>query len=384
MKSLTFTNEGPAQIANFDPYDSIPALTSSLQKNIYSRTEKSKTAPAVSLLVPKGTKESWIRVSGVDFGGGATKFIVNASSLNGNNKVEIRTGTASGTLAGTCVLENTGSWSKYATVECDVTGLKGVVDQVFLKFTGTSDSTAALRWWEFSGAASVPQSPYGGVAADIPGKIEMENYDEGGTRNAYSDDDSENKGDASFRSEEGVDVVSIDSGKAVGYTVAGEWLEYTVNVTAAGEQPFTARVSSGSDASSFRLLMDDVVITDTVKIPQGENWETYTTVTGKTNALTVGEHILKLQITGSYVNIDWIYFGEGPSAIKNLNLRVSESESVFSVYTVQGKIVGQFRASEKSNLTQKTQMIVRKPGVYLVKPENGGKVYHVFVSKVDK
>jgi hypothetical protein len=236
--------------------------------------------------------------------------------------------------------------------------------------------------WEFSGAPSAPQTAYKGVAATIPGVIEAENFDDGGARKAYSDEESENQGDATMRATEGVDLVTIPEGTAVGYTVAGEWLEYTVNVTGTTDKSFTARVASGSETSSFMLFLDDVAISDTIKIPAGADWDTYTEVTGQLNSLTEGEHVLKILITGSYVNIDWIALGLKPTGFSNpLNLGALEAESTFRVFNVQGKQVGQFKASNRSNITQKTQMVVDKSGVYLVKPQNDSKVYRVFVSK---
>lgn len=382
MNKLTYTNEGPKQIANFDPYQTYPAITSSLQRNIRSRTDWTRGQAVKHVLTPYSTKESWIRVSGVDFGTGATNFIVNAASVASGNKIEIRSGSVSGTLAGSCELPQTSGWNAYETTECAVEGLSGVVDQLFLVFKGSNDSTMGILEWEFSGAPSAPQTPYNGVAASIPGKIEAENFDEGGARKAYSDEESENQGDALFRTEEGVDVVAIPEGKAVGYTIAGEWLEYTVNVEESGELKYTARVSSGSETSSFLLYMDDELITDTIKVPQGADWDTYGIVTGTIKSLTAGEHILKVLITGSYANIDWIYFGKEVLKISNqLNIGAVEAESSFSVFNIQGKQIAQFNALDESNLTQKTQMVVDKPGVYLVKSRKTSKVYRVFVSK---
>lgn len=311
FNSLTFTNEGPASIGNFDPYDSIPATTGSLMQNVASRTDLVTNAPPRSLLIPKPkTGTSWYRISNVDFGsGGATKFTVNAASLNDNNAVEIRTGSATGTLATTCKLTNTGSWTSYATTECAVSGLTGVVSQMYLVFTGTADSTAALLWWKMVSAPTVPQGPYADTLA-IPGTIEAENYDVGGAGYAYYDETSANEGDADFRTTESVDIVTGNSGKAVGYTVAGEWMEYTVNVAKAGTYTFDAMVASGSKSSSFQMFLDDVAITDTVKV-DSSSWTDYSTASGTTKALATGAHVLKIAITGSYVNIDKIVFSDG-------------------------------------------------------------------------
>ncbi|MCK9181498.1 MAG: carbohydrate-binding protein [Fibrobacteraceae bacterium] len=334
------TNEGPASIGNFDPYDSIPATTGSLMQNVASRTDLVTSAPPRSLLIPKPkTGTSWYRISNVDFGsGGATKFTVNAASLNADNAVEIRTGSATGTLAGTCKLASTGSWSTYATTECAVSGLTGVVSQMYLVFTGTADSTAALLWWKMVSAPTVPQGPYADTLA-IPGTIEAEDYDVGGAGYAYYDETSANEGDADFRTTESVDIVSGNSSKAVGYTIAGEWFEYTVNVAKAGTYSFEATVDSGSKSSSFQLFLDDDAITGTVKV-DSSSWTAYSTASGTTKALTAGTHVLKIAITGSYVNSDKIVFSDeitklmkspkkskGGESKKNKALRQSRQKS---------------------------------------------------------
>jgi len=102
MNKLTFTKEGPKQIVGFDPYQKYPALTSSRQKGVRSRSLWAPGKVAASILLPLSSKESWIRVSGVNFKkGGASKFTVKAASVAEGNKVEVRTGSATGTLAGT-------------------------------------------------------------------------------------------------------------------------------------------------------------------------------------------------------------------------------------------------------------------------------------------
>ena len=162
MQEVTFTKDGPKQIENFDPYDWYPALTSSKQKGIRSRSNWSLGKVAEHLLLPLSTRESWIRVSGVDFGAGATGFTVEAASTADADKVEIRTGSATGDLAGTCVLKNTGDKSTFAKTSCEVTDLKGVVESVFLVFKGNQDSTMAIRAWGFQRrdtTQSKPQNP---------------------------------------------------------------------------------------------------------------------------------------------------------------------------------------------------------------------------------
>jgi len=139
MKQVVVTS-GMAQLGNFNPYDSIPAATMSKQSGIKASFDAAKW---VNYLIPKNTG-AWIRLSGVDFGGdGAKEFQVNASTTGTGIKVEVRTGSATGTLAGTCDI----SGSAFATSKCPVAGLIGIKD-VYLVFVGTSSNTN-FAWYRF-------------------------------------------------------------------------------------------------------------------------------------------------------------------------------------------------------------------------------------------
>ncbi|MFO7867821.1 MAG: glycoside hydrolase family 11 protein, partial [Bacteroidales bacterium] len=84
-----------------------------------------------------------------------------------------------------------------------------------------------------------PQTPYGGSPHPIPGIIEFEEFDEGGNGNAYYDtnEGSEVENGPDFRTDEDVDIENCEDtegGYNLGYTMAGEWLEYTVDVEQSG------------------------------------------------------------------------------------------------------------------------------------------------------
>jgi hypothetical protein len=159
----------------------------------------------------------------------------------------------------------------------------------------------------------IPQEPYKGSAAAIPGKVEVENYDVGGSGKAFLDKDDENKG-GEYR-EDAVDIVKAGEGYAIGYTQEGEWLEYTVDVAAAGEYGITASYATSSENAGIKLYVDDIAVTDNVIFPQGADWETYSTFeAGKVN-LSAGKHVLKVEIVGNYVNIDWLEFCSGGKCV---------------------------------------------------------------------
>jgi hypothetical protein len=117
-----------------------------------------------------------------------------------------------------------------------------------------------MSWDGQTGAAggpaepSEPQEPYDGAIA-IPGTVEAENYDKGGNGIGYKDSDNTNEG-GEYR-KDGVDVVAVDGGYAVGYTTSSEWLTYTVNVAKAGKYDVEALASNGNTDIEIDLFIDD-------------------------------------------------------------------------------------------------------------------------------
>jgi len=174
----------------------------------------------------------------------------------------------------------------------------------------------------------------------IPGTLQAEYFDKGGEGAAYHDNDTENRGDANYRSADGVDIVNGNNGKAIGYTNTGEWVEYTINVKEAGTYSYEATVSSGTTNSGFSInIRKDKTITKLadVKVPQTGNndWDTYKTVEG-TVELEAGEQILRLIITGSNCNIDKIKF----SLVTGINgVVMDEPSSDDALYNLSGQKV---------------------------------------------
>ncbi len=402
MNKLTFTREGPKQIKNFDPYRTYKALTSSKQRNVRSRTDWTKGKPVVHVLTPLATKESWIRVSGVDFGNGAQNLRIKAANVGDGNKIEIHTGSVSGTLAGSCELAKTSGWNDYADNDCEMSGLTGVVDQLFFVFKGSKDSTMGVLEWEFQGTKREPepQQPFGGKAWAIPGKIEMENFDEpgyGAGSDSYSDNDTddhgaESNGGASYREGTGVDIYKKATGYVVGYNQTGEWLEYTVEVAAAGDYTIYAAVASANATSSFKLSIDGEDITEEIAVPQAtsgeDNYDEYNKVKANVT-LAAGKHILRFTVTGDWMDIDYINFLQGkdaedaepigPLAIGDVRFQNRTSQA-YRVYGLSGKMLGTLDL-DGTDASSALKAAGYTRGVYMLKQVQGGKSFLVNTTK---
>ncbi|MBK7406277.1 MAG: family 16 glycosylhydrolase [Phycisphaerales bacterium] len=152
------------------------------------------------------------------------------------------------------------------------------------------------------------QTPYGGDAHPIPGRIEAEEFDEGWPEQAYWDSDPGNNGGA-FRPDSDVDIEACnEGGYNIGWIRQGEWLEYTVEVTSPGVYRLSARVASPG-GGRFALFVDGADRTGELAVPPTGGWQAWTTVTSADFALTRGEHILRFANLGDSAqsfNLNWI------------------------------------------------------------------------------
>jgi GH35 family endo-1,4-beta-xylanase len=156
-----------------------------------------------------------------------------------------------------------------------------------------------------------PSTPFRGEPIALPGILEAEDFDNGANGVAYSDTDDINEG-GKYRPESGVDIDGNDEdGYVVGWTSAGEWLEYTVKVEEEQVMVFSARVAAGMSGAAFRIFMGDTDLTGRMPVPQtaSGSWSVYTEVKGRTKvAMPVGTYKLRLVIESPYANFDKITF----------------------------------------------------------------------------
>ena len=185
-----------------------------------------------------------------------------------------------------------------------------------------------------------PQLPFKGEAFAVPGKIQAEDFDipgkgknEDGTSNQSYGDDSENHGDSDYRKDTGVDLYKKSGDRiVVGYNQTGDWLEYTINVSEAGDYTFFAAVASANNTSSFQMSLDGNALTDKISVPKAssgeENYDDYNKVSANVT-LPSGKHILRLDVTGDWFDIDYFTFVKGKDATDPEPIASSSEEPLF-------------------------------------------------------
>lgn len=157
------------------------------------------------------------------------------------------------------------------------------------------------------------QSPYNGVAFNIPGTIQAEEYDFGGQDIAYNDNMINEADDATgqiVRPGDFTDIIGAIGSEfsIVAWFWNGEWMEYTVDIEAGLYNIEVSTASLNSNPGNAVLTLDGEDLA-TIDIGTTASWANYQ-LFGVENILmperTNG--ILQLKITGTAYNIDYIKF----------------------------------------------------------------------------
>jgi uncharacterized protein involved in high-affinity Fe2+ transport len=179
-----------------------------------------------------------------------------------------------------------------------------VVALLALALAGASAGGAAAR--------AATEGPYGGTAAAVPGTVFAENYDTGGQGVAYNVT-SVNGTDNGYRSD-GVDLeTTTDTGGGandLGWTAAGQWFKYTVNVATAGTYTVGVRLASPSGVTDA-LHIDNSAGTNlsgSVAAPATGGWQTWVTAIA-TVTLPAGTQTLTVDQDSGGWNINFLAFG---------------------------------------------------------------------------
>ena len=243
-----------------------------------------------------------------------------------------------------------------------------------------------------------PQLPFKGEALAVPGKIEIEDFDipgkgknEDGTSNESYGDDSENHGDSDYRKDNGADLYKKATGIALGYNTTGDWYEYTINVAEAGDYTAIASVAT-EGTGAFTLSLDGKSLAEFEVT--GTSFDEFSDVKKKVT-LPAGKHVLRMDVTQQYFDIDYINFvkgevsdnpGGGDEPPISINSKVRLESPVLAAYDVfdaNGVRLGRMRAYSMSDAVQilKSSSDVKNNGIYMLRSVKNGAVKSVRISR---
>jgi hypothetical protein len=197
-------------------------------------------------------------------------------------------------VTGPLVVPSTGAWQTWQTISKNVTLRAG--RQVAKLVMDSGQPLANFDWMSFTvPAASVPV---------LPGRITAVNFDSGAEGVAYHDTTPGNTGGA-FRSSD-VDIQpSSEGGYNVGWTIAGEWLRYTVDVPQGGSYLLQLRVASRDGGGRLHVSFGGTNVTGSVAVPRTVAWQTWTTVSVPVT-LAAGRQAMTLHVDTAGFNIRYI------------------------------------------------------------------------------
>ncbi|MBN1598768.1 MAG: carbohydrate-binding protein, partial [Bacteroidales bacterium] len=228
-------------------------------------------------------------------------------------------------ISGTVTVPNTGGWQNWQTVSTAVNLTSG---QHIMRFF-IDQQEFNTNYISFTQATQT-QAPFGGTARAIPGTIQLEDYDTGGEGVAYHDNDASNNG-GQYRTSEGVDIEACsEGGYNVGWIVAGEWLEYTVNVASTGTYNLDARVASTS-GGSFHIEFNGADRTGVISVPNTGDWQSWQSVTASGISLNAGQQIMRIYMDGTDFNINQITFSSGTTTVPVTGVSISPTSMSLTV-----------------------------------------------------
>jgi len=192
-------------------------------------------------------------------------------------------------------IPNTGGWQNWTTVSFSATLGAGTQQLTILFDTGGMNLRSvgvSSSGGGSGGSGGGGLSPFSGSAVPIPGTVQAANFDNGGEGIAYHDSSGGNSG-GQYRNTD-VDLeASSEGGYDVGWTDAGEWLNYTVNVTSGGNHTVQLRVASISGATMHVGFNTASNVWKTVSIPNTGGWQNWTTVSVP---VTIGAGVQQITI----------------------------------------------------------------------------------------
>ena len=166
----------------------------------------------------------------------------------------------------------------------------------------TNDSTILAG----TGSQSALTAPFNGTPITLPGTLDAAYFDHGEAGTAYADTTPGNTGGVFRNTDVDLQASSV-GGHNIAWTVAGEWVAYTVNVQSAGTYTATFRVASrGGGAVQIGAGAPSNSARD-VAVPDTRDSQSWTTVSVPI-ALAAGRQTITVRFLAGEVSLRAIVF----------------------------------------------------------------------------
>ncbi|GAA1295449.1 glycosyl hydrolase [Planotetraspora silvatica] len=200
---------------------------------------------------------------------GATSMTARASSGGAGGTIEVRTGSATGTLLGSATVANTGSWDTFVNVNVPLTNVPSGTQTLYLVFKGATGQGNLFDLDAFTFNTSS-----GGTSTTTEGEA--------------------------FTSQSGVQPAGhagASGGTTLGYIDNGDWAGYS-SVNTQGAKTFSAKISSAGAGGTITIRSGSQTgtVLGSVAVPNTGSWDTFQTVSTTLTGTATGS--LFLSFTG--------------------------------------------------------------------------------------
>jgi hypothetical protein len=193
--------------------------------------------------------------------------------------------TSSGAVLVTINVPNTSGVQTWQTISATVTLPAGAQT---LQLYSINTVAWNINWMQFTAL----------TVAAIPGKIEAENY--------------------TTMSGVGTEITSDAGGTMdVGWISQGDWMNYSVNVSAAGAYTASFRVATASTGAALQLRLANGTVLTTLTLPNTGGMQVWQTVSANIT-LPAGSQTIQLYSSAAGWNINWMQYVAGASAAPGL------------------------------------------------------------------
>jgi microcystin-dependent protein len=171
----------------------------------------------------------------------------------------------------------------------------------YLRLYSLARGTAyGVSLWELEAhAADAPTTPSPTPVA-LPAKIQAE------APARFYDTTAANQGTTacSSTSLDAQGTTDAGGGCNVGWTAAGEWLEWDVSVATSGSFDIVARLAAGTTGKTLHFELDGARIGTTLTAPAA-GWQAFSDVVTRGISIGAGSHKLRLVVDTGDLNINW-------------------------------------------------------------------------------
>jgi hypothetical protein len=145
------------------------------------------------------------------------------------------------------------------------------------------------------------------IVESIPGRIEAEGFAR------FRDSDTVHEGNCGAGAVDAEVTTDAGGGCNVGWTKAGEWLEYDIQVAKAGSYTLTTRLASAVADRGLHVEMDGADVTHRITAPSA-GWQAFEDRVSSSFVLAAGAHVVRVVFDDGDTNLNYLQFAPLPSS----------------------------------------------------------------------